>query len=62
MLSRLDDPYLLINETCISGGARLSELLGLQVRRFNFIEGTLSIEQRSWHQNIDKPKTQKSKA
>jgi hypothetical protein len=35
--------------------------LGLQVQQLNFLEGTLSIEQRSWHQNIDKPKTQKSK-
>jgi integrase len=61
VLSRLEDPYLLISETCISAGARISEILGLQVRRFNFVEGTLSIEQRSWHQNIDKPKTQKSK-
>ena len=61
VLLRLEDPYLLINETCISTGARISEVLGLQVRHFNFFEGTLSIEQRSWHQNIDKPKTQKSK-
>jgi len=61
VLSHLEDPYLLINETCISAGTRISEVLGLQVRHFNFQDATLSIEQRSWHQNIDKPKTQKSK-
>jgi integrase len=61
LLSHLKDPYLLINETCISAGSRISEVLGLQVRHFNFQDATLSIEQRSWHQNIDKPKTQKSK-
>jgi integrase len=61
VLARLEDPFLLINETCISAGARISEVLGLQVRHLNLLEGTLSIEQRNWHQNIDKPKTQKSK-
>jgi len=61
VLSHLDDPYLLISETCILAGTRISEVLGLQVRHFNVLEGSLSIEQRSWHQNIDKPKTHKSK-
>ena len=61
VLARLEDPYLLINETCISSGARISEVLGLQLRHLNLFEGTISIEQRNWHQNIDKPKTQKSK-
>jgi integrase len=49
-----------------SGGAgaprgSISEVLGLQLRQLNLLEGTLSIEQRNWHQNIDKPKTHKSK-
>jgi integrase len=61
VLARLEDPYLLIIETCISAGARISEVLGLQLRHLNLFEGTLSIEQRNWHQNIDKPKTRKSK-
>jgi integrase len=61
VLARLADPYLLINETCISAGARISEVLGLQIRHLNTKEGALSIEQRIWHQNLDKPKTQKSK-
>jgi integrase len=61
VLARLEDPYLLVNETCISAGTRISEVLGLQIRHLNLEEGTLRIEQRSWHQNIDKPKTEKSK-
>jgi integrase len=61
VLARLEDPYLLINETCIFAGTRISEVLGLQIRHLNLEEGTLRIEQRSWHQNIDKPKTEKSK-
>jgi integrase len=61
VLARLEDPYLLINETCISAGTRISEVLGLQIRHLNTEEATLRIEQRSWHQNIDKPKTEKSK-
>jgi integrase len=61
VLARLEDPYLLINETCISAGPRISEVLGLQVRHVNLDEGTLSIEQRVWHQDIDKPKTEKSR-
>ena len=61
VLGKLDDPYLLINETCISAGARISEVLGLQIRHLNLDEGTIAIEQRNWHQNIDKPKTEKSR-
>jgi len=61
VLARLNDPHLLINETCISSGARISEVLGLQIRHLNLAEGILSIEQRNWHQNIDKPKTEKSR-
>jgi integrase len=61
VLGRLADPYLLINETCISAGARISEVLGLQIRHLNLDEGTIAIEQRNWHQNIDKPKTEKSR-
>jgi integrase len=61
VLARLSDPYLLINETCISAGPRISEVLGLQIRHVNLDEGTLSIEQRVWHQDIDKPKTDKSR-
>jgi integrase len=61
VLARLEDPYLLINETCISAGARISEVLGLQVRHLDLDKSTLVVEQRNWHQDIDKPKTEKSK-
>jgi integrase len=61
VLARLEDPYLLINETCISAGPRISGVLGLQVRHLDLDKGTLVVEQRNWHQDIDKPKTEKSK-
>jgi hypothetical protein len=61
VLSHLEDPYLLINETCISSGPRISEVLGLQLRHVDLDRGTLMIEQRNWHMDIGKPKTEKSK-
>jgi len=61
VLARLEDPFLLINETCISAGPRISEMLVFQVRHLDLDKGTLGVEQRNWHQNIDKPKTEKSK-
>jgi integrase len=61
VLARLEDPFLLINETCISSGARISEVLGLQVRHLDVDRGILHVEQRNWHQDIGKPKTAKSR-
>ncbi len=61
LLARLEDPYLSISETCISAGPRISEVLGLQLRHVDLDRGTLMIEQRNWHMDIDKPKTAKSK-
>jgi integrase len=61
VLARLEDPYLLISETCISAGPRISEVLGLQIRHLNLDNGTLTVEQRNWHQDLGKPKTEKSK-
>jgi integrase len=61
VLARLDDPFLLINETCISSGARISEVLGMQLRHLDLDKATLRVEQRSWHQDIGKPKTAKSR-
>lgn len=61
VLAGLEDPYLLISETCISAGPRISEVLGLQLRHLNLDCGTLAIEQRNWHMDISKPKTAKSK-
>lgn len=61
VLACLIDPFRLINETCISAGPRISEVLGLQLRHVDLDRGTLTIEQRVWHMDIDKPKTEKSR-
>ena len=46
----------MINETCISAGPRISEVLGLQIRHLDLDNGTLRVEQRNWHQDIGKPR------
>jgi integrase len=61
VLARLSDPYKLIIETCIATGARISEVLGLQWKHLDLGSGTIKIEQRVWHQNIDRPKTEGSR-
>jgi integrase len=61
VLARLEDPYMLIIETCIATGARISEVLGLQGKHVNLDAGTIKIEQRVWHQDIDRPKSEDSK-
>jgi integrase len=61
VLIHLDEPYLLIIETCIATGARISEVLGLKWRHVNLAAGTIKIEQRVWHQEIGHPKSEDSK-
>jgi integrase len=61
VLSRLDEPYKLIIETCIATGARISEVLGLKWKHVNFDAATIKIEQRVWHQEVNHPKTEDSK-
>jgi integrase len=61
VLARLEDPYLLIIGTCIATGARISEVLGLTWKHVNLDVGTIKIEQRVWHQDIDRPKSEDSK-
>jgi integrase len=61
VLALLEDPYLLIIETCIATGARISEVLGLTWKHVNFEAGTIKIEQRVWHQEIGRPKSEDSK-
>ncbi len=56
VLARLEDPTLLIIETCIATGARISEVLGLKWKHVNIDVGTIRIEQRVWHQDIGRPK------
>jgi integrase len=61
VLAHLDEPYLLIIETCIATGARISEVLGLTWKSVNLDAGTIKIEQRVWHQDIGRPKSEDSK-
>lgn len=57
VLARLDDPNKLVIETCIATGARVSEVLGLQWKHVNLEAGTIKIEQRVWHQDVGRPKS-----
>jgi len=61
ILVRLEEPYRLIIETCIATGARISEVLGLSWRHVNLDAGTIKIEQRVWHQDVGRPKSESSK-
>ena len=61
VLGRLDDPYKLIIETCIATGARISEVLGLKWKHVDLDAATIKIEQRVWHQDISRPKSEDSK-
>jgi integrase len=51
----------LIIETCIATGARISEVLGLTWKHVNLEAATIKIEQRVWHQDIGRPKSEESK-
>lgn len=61
VLGRMDEPYKLIIETCIATGGRISEVLGLKWKHVNLAAGTIKIEQRVWHQDIGRPKSEGSK-
>ena len=61
VLSHLEDPYLLVIETCIATGARISEILGLRWKHLDLNAGTVKIEQRVWHQEISRPKSDTSR-
>jgi integrase len=60
VLARIEQPYLLICETCIATGTRASEVLALQFKHVDLKAGTIKIEQRNWHGDIAKPKTKGS--
>jgi integrase len=60
VLARLDEPYVLIIETCIATAARISEVLGLQWKHVDLDAGTIKIEQRVWHQELGSPKSEGS--
>lgn len=60
VLARLDDPNLLICETCVDTGTRISEVTGLKLKHVNLERGCIHIEQRNWRGDIDSPKTMSS--
>lgn len=61
VLGHLDDPHRLVCETCLSTGARISEVLGLQLKHLNPEKGTILVEQRHCRGDIDVPKTKNSR-
>lgn len=61
VLARLEDPHLLVCETCVDTGTRISEATGLKIRNVDLESGCIRIEQRNWHGDIDGPKTAKSR-
>jgi integrase len=61
VIARLDEPYKLIIEICIATGARISEVLALQWKHVNLDASTIKIDQRVWHQEISKPKSENSR-
>jgi integrase len=48
-------------ETCIATGARISEVLGLKWKHVDLKAGTIKIEQRVWHQDVGRPKSDSSR-
>jgi integrase len=62
VLARLDEPgNLLICETCLDTGTRISEVTGLKIKYVDLEKGTIQIAERNWRGDIDVPKTDKSK-
>ena len=61
VLARLNEPNLLVVETAIATGARISEILGLTWRHVDLEAGVIHIVQRNWRGDIDEPKSNTSK-
>jgi integrase len=61
VFAELEDPQLLICETCLDTGTRISEAVGLQLKHFDPKKGAIRIEQRHCRGDIDEPKTKNSK-
>jgi integrase len=61
VLARLSDPNLLIIETALATGARISEILGLTWKHVDLKDGIIHIVQRNWRGDIDDPKSKTSK-
>jgi len=61
VLARLRDPVLLISQTCLETGARISEVTGLRIQHVDLELGCVCIEQRHWRGDIDEPKAARSR-
>jgi integrase len=61
VLARLSDPNLLVLETTIATGVRISEILGLTWLHVDLQGGVIHIVQRNWRGDIDDPKSKTSK-
>src|SRR5579885_2415314 len=61
VLAQLEEPNLLICETCLDTGTRISEALGLMIKHVDLKNGTIRIDQRNCRGDIDVPKTAESK-
>jgi len=61
VMARLSDPNLLIIETALATGARISEILGLTWQHVDLKDGVIRIVQRNWRGDIDDPKSKTSK-
>jgi integrase len=61
VLARLQITIRLIIEICIASRTRISEVLGLTWRHVNLDAGTIKIVQRVWHQEVGRPKAERSK-
>ncbi len=60
IFERLPDPHLLICETCLYTGTRISEAVGLQLKHVDLEAGTIRIAQRHCRGDVDSPKTKNS--
>lgn len=61
VLARLSEPNLLVIETAIATGARISEILGLTWKHVDLERGVINIVQRNWRGDIDDPKSRTSR-
>jgi integrase len=61
VLGLLNDPNLLVCETCVDTGTRISEMLGLKVKHVDLEKGCIHIVQRNLRGDIAKTKTDRSK-
>ncbi|MEK7406004.1 MAG: tyrosine-type recombinase/integrase [Acidobacteriota bacterium] len=61
ILARLEEPNLLVIETAIARGGRISEILGLKWGHFDLDAGVIHIVQRNWRGDIAAPKSESSR-